>query len=159
MVTRTRHDVTLYLHCLSCSLSFHLFDIISVYHRMTWKNNSLSFIRCAFPKLGKASICFVTYVHPPVCPSVHKEQLGSHWKYFREILHLSTFRKAVEKNQVSLKYEKNNGTLQEDQNAFLIIARLIFLGMRNISDKSRRKQRITQFMVIDFFFRKSCRLR
>ena len=40
MVTRTRHDVTLYLYCLLCSLSFHLFEIISVYHRMTWKNNS-----------------------------------------------------------------------------------------------------------------------
>jgi len=67
------------------------------------------------------------------------EQLGSHWKNFREILYLNTFRSAVEKIKVSLKYDKNNGSLQEDQNAFFIIAHLILLGMRNVSDKSCRK--------------------
>jgi len=37
------------------------------------------------------------------------EQLGSHWMDFHEILHLSVFEKYVEKIQVSLKYDKNNG--------------------------------------------------
>jgi hypothetical protein len=35
--------------------------------------------------------------------SVSMEQLGSHWKGFPEILHLSIFRKSVGKIQVSLK--------------------------------------------------------
>jgi hypothetical protein len=37
------------------------------------------------------------------------EQLGSHWTDVHEILYLSIFRKSVEKIQVSLKYDKNNG--------------------------------------------------
>jgi hypothetical protein len=41
-----------------------------------------------------------------VRPSVRIEQLGSHWKDFNEIL--GTFRKAVEKIQLSLKSGKNN---------------------------------------------------
>ena len=30
-----------------------------------------------------------------VCPSVHMEQLGSHWTYFHEIWYLGIFRKSV----------------------------------------------------------------
>jgi hypothetical protein len=37
------------------------------------------------------------------------QQLGFHWPDFHEIWYLSTFRKSVEKIQVSLKYDKNNG--------------------------------------------------
>jgi len=47
-----------------------------------------------FAKLRKATISF------PVCPSVHMEQLGSHWTDFHEIWYLSIFRKFVEKIQV-----------------------------------------------------------
>ena len=47
-------------------------------------------------------------VCPPVRPSVRMEQLGSHWTYFREILY-EGFRKSVEKIQVSLKSDMNNG--------------------------------------------------
>ena len=43
-----------------------------------------------------------------VCLSVHMEQLGSHWKDFREISYLVIFRKPVEKIQVSLKSDNNN---------------------------------------------------
>jgi len=42
-------------------------------------------------------------------PSVRMEQLDSHWTDFHEILYLSSFRKSVEKIQVSLKSDKNNG--------------------------------------------------
>jgi len=42
-----------------------------------------------------------------VCPSVHKEQLGSHWKHFYEISHLSVFRKYFLKILESLKTYKN----------------------------------------------------
>ena len=39
--------------------------------------------------------------------SVRKLQLASHWTDFREILHLSIFRKSVEIIQAPLKYDKN----------------------------------------------------
>jgi hypothetical protein len=70
-----------------------------------------------------------------VCPSVRKEQLGSHCTDFHEIWHSSTFRKSVEKIQVSLKSAKNNGTLNEDHYSLLIISRWIILRMRKFSDK------------------------
>jgi len=37
------------------------------------------------------------------------EKLGSHWTDFHEISYLTIFRISVEKIQVSLKYDKNNG--------------------------------------------------
>jgi hypothetical protein len=41
--------------------------------------------------------------------SIRMEQLSSHWMDFHEILYLSVFRKFVEKIQVVLKFDKNNG--------------------------------------------------
>jgi len=41
--------------------------------------------------------------------SVRMEHLGAHWENFHEILYLSTFRKSVQRIQVSLKSNKNNG--------------------------------------------------
>jgi hypothetical protein len=49
------------------------------------------------------------YVCLSVRPSVHMEQLGSHWMGFHNILYLTIFQKSVEKSQVSLKSDKNNG--------------------------------------------------
>jgi hypothetical protein len=43
------------------------------------------------------------------CPSIHMEQLASHCSDFHEIWCFNTFQKSVEKIQVSLKSEKNNG--------------------------------------------------
>jgi hypothetical protein len=40
---------------------------------------------------------------------VRVEQLRCHWKFFHEILYLRTSLKSVEKIQVSLKSDKNNG--------------------------------------------------
>jgi hypothetical protein len=37
------------------------------------------------------------------------EHLGSHWTDFLEIWYLSIFRKSIEKIQMSLKPDKNNG--------------------------------------------------
>ena len=37
------------------------------------------------------------------------EQLGFHWTDFHEIWYLTIFRKSVEKIQVQLKSDKNNG--------------------------------------------------
>jgi len=48
-------------------------------------------------------------------------------------------------------------TLHEDRYAFLFISRLIFLRMRNISDKSCRENQNTHFML-NSFSRESCPL-
>jgi hypothetical protein len=59
-----------------------------------------------FAKLRKrllASSCL------SLCPSVHMQQLGSHWTDFNEIRNLSIFQKSVERIQVSSKSDKNNG--------------------------------------------------
>ena len=45
-----------------------------------------------------------------VRPSVRIE-LGSHWTDFHEILYLGIFPKSVDKIQVSLKSNKNNGNI------------------------------------------------
>jgi hypothetical protein len=44
-----------------------------------------------------------------VLPSARVEQLGLQLKNFHEILHMSIFRKSMEKIQISLKYDKNDG--------------------------------------------------
>jgi hypothetical protein len=59
----------------------------------------------AFAKYRNAIISFVMSVRV----SVRMEQLGSNWSYFHEIWRLSISPKSVEKIQVSLKSEKNNG--------------------------------------------------
>jgi hypothetical protein len=46
-----------------------------------------------------------------VCPSFRMQQLGSHLTDFHDIWFLVVFRKSVEKIQVSLKSDKNNGYL------------------------------------------------
>jgi len=65
---------------------------------------------CAFAKLRNATISFCH-----VCPSVRIEQLLSHWTNFHQIWYLSIFRKYLEKIQVSLKSDKNNGYFGEDE--------------------------------------------
>ena len=73
----------------------------------------------AFAKFRKSTMSSVV----SACPSIRIEQLGSNWAYFHEIPYLSILRKSVEKIQVSLKSDQNNGTLHEDRCAFLMISR------------------------------------
>jgi len=56
-----------------------------------------------------------------------------------------------EKNQISVKSDKNNGTLLEDQYKVLIISRSFLLRMKNVSDKSYRETQNTHFMFDAFF--------
>jgi len=55
----------------------------------------------ALAKLRKSTISFAMSacpsVRPPARPSVRKDQLGSHWTDFHEILYLNIFRKSIEK--------------------------------------------------------------
>jgi hypothetical protein len=46
---------------------------------------------------------------PPARPPARKELLDSHCKDFHKVLYLRIFRKSVEENQVSLKFDKNKG--------------------------------------------------
>jgi len=48
------------------------------------------------------SVCLIVRL------SVRVTQLSSHWTGLLEIWYLGTFRKYVKKNQVSLKFDKNN---------------------------------------------------
>ena len=63
------------------------------------------------------------------------KQLDSNWANFHEILYLSIFKKSVLKIQVSLKSNKSNGYVDEEQNTYLIISRSVLLKMRNVLDK------------------------
>jgi len=69
----------------------------------------------AFAKFRKALISFVM----SVSVSIRMEQLGCHWGVFREIWYLSIFRKSVQKIQVSLKSDNNNGYFHEDLSTFI----------------------------------------
>ena len=79
------------------------------------------------------------------------EQLGSLWTVFPYIQYLSIFRKSVEKIQVSLKSDKNNFTLDDDQYTFLIISLSTVLRTRHVLDESCRHE-ITHFMFKKAFF-------
>jgi hypothetical protein len=71
----------------------------------------------AFAKLWKPTISFVMSVCLSVCLSVRPSlrlsvrigQLGYHLTNFHEFWYLGIFRKSVEKVQVWLKSDKNNG--------------------------------------------------
>jgi len=85
----------------------------------------------AFAKLGKASVSLVMSVHL----SVRMEQRGSQWTDFRDVYYFSIFLKSAEKVQDSLKSDKNNMYLHEDQFTFFVISRLVLLRMKNVVDK------------------------
>jgi hypothetical protein len=68
---------------------------------MLWKEEVL----IPFAKFQKAIISFIM----SICPSVRKEQLGSHWTDMHDILYLDAFQKFVRTMLVSLKSAKSNG--------------------------------------------------
>jgi len=89
-----------------------------------------------------------------VRPSVRMEQLGSYWTDFHEIWYLRGFLKSVDKSQVSLKSEKNSGTLHENHCTFIIIYRWILLRMML---QTRVVEKIKLHFMFIIFLRKSCR--
>ena len=65
------------------------------------------------------------------------------------------FTKSVEKIQVSLKSDKNNGYFTDDQYTLLITSRSVLLRMRNVSEKRWREDYThTHFMFINVSFSK-----
>jgi hypothetical protein len=97
----------------------------------------------ALAKLRRATVSFVM--------SVCMEQLGSHWTDFREMWHLRVFRNSVERIQVWLKYDRNNGYLCGVLTKFMIISRWIVLRIRNVSGKIRREIQ-SKYFVFNVFF-------
>jgi hypothetical protein len=89
--------------------------------------------------------------------SVRMEQLGFQWTDFREIWHLSILRKSVEKIQVSLKSDMNNGYFTWRLIYIFIISRSVPLRMRNVSDKRCKENQNTHFMFNTYFFFFFCR--
>jgi len=90
-----------------------------------------------------------------ICLSVrpiNMEKLGFHWTDYNETQYLCIFRICVEKIQASLKSDKINGTLHEDQNTFVIISRSVLRRMRNVSDKVVEKPKTYILCSIFFFF-------
>ena len=75
------------------------------------------------------------------------EWLGSQLASFHDIFLRG---KSAEKIQVSLKSDKNNGTLLEDRYTF-IISRSILVRMRNISDESCRESQNTFYFQVTLF--------
>ena len=64
---------------------------------------------------------------------------------------LRIFRKFVGKIRVSLKSDKNKGTLHEDVCTLMTISRRILLRMRNVSDRSCRENQNSHFIFNNFF--------
>ena len=119
------------------------------------KNNRLGINTLLFlganVELRKATNSFVMSVRL----SVDMEQLGSHWTDFH-IWYLSIMRKSVQKIQVSLKSDKNNGHFtRRPTNIFDNISSVLLIT-RNVSDKSCRENKNIRLMF-NKFFQKSCR--
>jgi hypothetical protein len=115
-------------------------------------------VRC-FRKIAKSDyelrrVCLSVCLS--VRPSIRVEQLGSHWTDFHEIWYLSVFRKSVEKIQVSLKYDRNNGTWHEDLCTFVIESQL-FLEWEMFQTTVLEKIK-THILCSITFSRKWCRL-
>jgi len=89
-------------------------------------------------------------------PSVRMEQLGFHWKDFYETWSCSFFLKSVEKIQISLKYDKNSGTVLHMETGTRYLAQsFLKWGMfqKNILEETQTKDSGSIS-----YFRKMCRL-
>ena len=95
----------------------------------------------AFAKLRKETPSFVVYVCPSVRPSGWNN--SAHTK--------RNFMKFVEKIQVSLKCNKNNGYYTGRPTYILIISRSVLLRMRSVSEKAVQKIK-TQILGSMIFF-------
>ena len=96
-------------------------------------------------KIAKSDYCI-----RQICLADCMEQLYSYWTYFHEILHLNIFGKSVEKQQVSLKSDKNNEYTTWRPTYIFITSRSYLLRMRNASNVLE-KNKNTHYMFIDFF--------
>jgi len=151
MLTRSHHGTLLtpsryYLLrsvLILCCIYIPVFQIVF---------SSLQFLD-AFAKFLKATISFVMSVRPSIRPSVRMEQLGCLWTDVHKIWYGSIFRKPGEKDQVSLKSDKNKGCLTRGPVYIIDHTSLSSLRMKNVSEKkSCIENQNKQFMLNYFFF-------
>ena len=116
-------------------------------------NECETWFQGAFAKLWKATVSFLVSVHP----SVHMEQLGSHWTDFHEIWYLIFFKNLSRKFKFHYYLIRITGTLHEDQYTFMMVSRSVLLRMRSVSDRSCRGNQNTRFMFSNCFLN-SCLL-
>ena len=81
------------------------------------------------------------------------KQLCSHWTDFHEIWYLSIFRKSIEKIQVWLKSDNNNGYFTWVPIYIFIVSTSILFRIRNVSDNSCRENQNTHYLFNSFFFK------
>jgi hypothetical protein len=103
--------------------------------------------------LRRATLRFVM----PFCLSVRLyATIRLLWGGFLWSLIFEDLQVYVTKIHVSLKSDKNNGTLHEDLCTFMIITRLILLRMRNISQSYVKEKNHDTHFMFNTFFRKVC---
>jgi len=89
-----------------------------------------------FAKLRKATISFFFFFKASSCLSICMEELGSHTGRIFMKSDVWIFSTNMSKKiQVSLKSDKNNGYVHEEQYQFLIISCSVLPRMTNISEK------------------------
>jgi len=81
-----------------------------------------------------------------VCPSIRMEQLGLYWTDFYAIWYLRILRKSIEKDEFSLKCDKNNRYFMWVLGKFIIIYHSNLLRMRNVLDKSCGENQNTHYI-------------
>jgi len=112
------------------------------------ESSTVSFLG-AFAKFRKATVGFIMSIFL----STWYVQLSLQWMDFCEILDFCIFWTSVKKIQVSLKSDKNIGTLHEGLYTFMIISCSFILKMRNVSDKCCRENQNIHFMFNYVFLR------
>ena len=109
-------------------------------------------VQCqVFRRVSKITKSDYQLRHISVCSFVRMEEFGSHLTDFRDISYFSIFRKSAQESQFNYNLQRIMGTLYEDLRTFMIVSRLILVGMRNVSDKSSRGNQSAHFMFNNFF--------
>jgi hypothetical protein len=100
--------------------------------------------------LRKATISFVMSVRPFIRLSAwnHPASTG---EVFRKFYILVFFENLARKFKLHLNLRRITGTFHEDLCTFMIISPLVFLRIRNVSEKRCRKNRNTNCMFRNFF--------
>ena len=86
-----------------------------------------------------------------ICSLSAHTELGSHWTYFHEIWYLCIFRKTVQKTQVALKSDKNNGYFT--WRPIHIFYNILLSSSENVPDKSCRGNHNTHFVFNNSFLK------
>ena len=105
---------------------------------------------CSFAKLRRATVRFVLSAFNNSAPS------GRIFMKFDARVFFFFFFKSVEKVKISLKSDKNNGTLHEDVCSFVTVSRRILFTVRSVSDSGCRENQNTHFAFNNFLPKTCC---